>query len=638
MKKFLSITLMMLALVLMLASCNAVKNTIIKHEVTFNLNGGVAGEDYAESVEVEDGKTLTLSTPRREGYHFLGWYSGETKINGSTPVTTDLVLVAKWEIKSFWVSFLDYYGNTVSNQTVNWGESAIAPSVDSIVGKQKFNGWSADFSKVYEDMTVNALYVDNTYTIRYDLGDVGESFTEPCFYGEIPKIPQTPVISGYVFLGWFIDEEMNDSYFFDYKFDRDVTLYAKFYDTTLGEYIVISNVEQFKAIKDQPDAKYLLACDINCHGEKLAPINSFLGEFDGNGYKIFNFTISETANYAGLVNTNQGIIRNLSLSDFAMNVFSSNNGDAFYGVIAAINYGEISNCHVLGGELKINNEVPSDNVALLVGGLIGMNGGSNGSKAGIVKDCTNAAYITVDATHNCSYNFYLDVGGVVGRNQKLAEISNCANYGDVFSSYCVGAGRGAPSKVNSAGGIAGGNFGGKIYNSFSTGDVTTKIEDVNKNYISYVYAGGGVGLNQGEVYNCYSTGNVRRQGSASVSYLGGFVGYNELANGYIATITKSFSTGSIQFDTIIDRTIAGYGYFAGNSTGTIEDCYYLDKAEIVYKTVADDVENNEEKAPTCADGEAKVLNELTSVDFIENILCFDRMIWLMTEGQLPTLR
>ncbi len=638
MKKFLSITLMMLALVLMLVSCNVIKSMIIKHEVTFNLDGGVAGEGYTESVEIGDGKTLTLSTPNREGYNFLGWYSGDTEITESTPITADLTLKAKWEIKSFQVSFLDYYGNAVSNQTVHWGESATAPTVESIIGKQKFNGWSADFSKVFADMTVNAIYVDNTYTISYDLGDVGESFTESCFYGEMPKIPQTPVINGYVFSGWFVDEEMSDRYFFDYKFDRDVTLYAKFYDTSLGEYIVISNVDQFKAIKDQPDAKYLLACDINCNGEKLTPIQSFSGELDGNGYKVFNFIISETGNYAGIVNINQGIVRNLSLSDFVMNVFSSHNGDSFYGVVAGINYGEISNCHILDSELKINVEFPSNNVSLLVGGLVGMNGGINASKAGIVKDCTNAASINVNATHNCSYVFYLDVGGVVGRNQALAEISNCANYGDVFSLYCLGAGRGTPSKVNSTGGIVGWNLGGKINNSFSIGDVTVKIEELNKSYMSYVYVGGGVGLNQGNVYNCYSTGNISRQGPASVSYLGGFVGYNELVNGYTATITKSFGTGSIQFDTMLDRTIAGYGYFAGNSTGTIKDCYYFDEAEIVYKTVVEDEENNEAKEPTCTDGEAKPLDEFTSVDFIENILYFDRMIWLMIEGQFPTLK
>ncbi|MBQ8414806.1 MAG: InlB B-repeat-containing protein, partial [Clostridia bacterium] len=98
MKKFLGIALMILMLVFTLASCDMVKGMIIKHEVTFSLDGGVAGEGYTESVEIGDGKTLTLSTPTREGYNFLGWYSGDTKVTESTPITSDMTLTAKWEI------------------------------------------------------------------------------------------------------------------------------------------------------------------------------------------------------------------------------------------------------------------------------------------------------------------------------------------------------------------------------------------------------------------------------------------------------------------------------------------------------------------------------------------------------------
>ena len=120
--------------------------------------------------------------------------------------------------------------------------------------------------------------------------------------------------------------------------------------------------------------------------------------------------------------------------------------------------------------------------------------------------------------------------------------------------------------------------------------------------------------------------------------MGGFVGYNQLVNGYTATITKCFSTGNVQFDSITDEESVGYGYFAGNSTATIKDCYHLDEAEIIYKAVIDDSELTEIKEPTCTVSGEKTFAQLTSVDFIENTLYFDRMVWFVVEGQLPTLR
>ena len=675
MKKFLSITLMILALVFMLASCDTLKGMIIKRTVSFDLNGGEAGEDYAESVKIGDGKTLALTSPTREGYNFLGWYSGETEITESTPITSDITLKAEWEIKSFTVSFVDYYGNTVSTQTVNFGESATAPTVESIINKQRFDGWSADFSKVVEDMTVTALYVDNTYTITYNLGDKGEAFAEPCFYGELPKIPETPEVDGYVFTGWFLDEELTERYFFDYKLDRDVTLYAKFYDTSLGEYIVISNVEQFKAIKDAPAQKYLLACDINCHGEKLTPIKSFSGELDGNGYKIHNFIISETSQYAGIINTiaNAGVVKNLNVSDFTYTVTSNPYGDTFYGIIAALNYGIIENCNVLDGEMNIST-TNRGTIPLLVGGICGLNGYDHG---GTIEGCTNNATINLKVVHTSNGSAYIEVGGIVGRNDgDESYVINCINYGEISLHSVIGAqgirelavggvcgwNMDSGAKIDNCanyadvkntvellgftqvpytftGGVIGKNEG-IINNSYSNGSVTmTEIDEYNYYYETYDYIGGFAGWNCGMIYNCYSTGDVSAMPSLEL-YAGGFIGRNVQESGFASTITKCFSTGSVEIiDDVADSTSVIYvGHFAGKNDVNIKDCYYLDSVTLSYTNIASEEGNTESLEATCTDGNVISENKLLSVDFIENTLYFDRMIWLVVEGQLPTLR
>ncbi|MBQ8413782.1 MAG: InlB B-repeat-containing protein, partial [Clostridia bacterium] len=613
-----------------------------------------------------------LSTPTREGYNFLGWYSGDTKVTESTPITSDMTLTAKWEIKAFKVSFLDYYGNTVSTQTVNYGESATAPTVDSVIEKKRFDGWSADFSKIVEDMTVNALYVDNTYTITYNLGDKGESINEPCFFGDIPKIPAAPVIDGYVFTGWFFDEELTERYFFDYKLDRDITLYAKFYDTTLGEYIVISNLEQVKAIKDQPGAKYLFACDINCKGEKLTPINSFSGELDGNGYKIHNFIISETSTRAGIINTiaTTGVIKNLNISDYTYTVTSSYPLSAFYGVIAAINYGLIENCHVWEGEIDITLSYFYDLIEM--GGLVGRNG--NPYYPGHIENCTNHATINANIISRQGYFANVSIGGISGKMEGTnSQIINCTNYGEVNANTTfdtsgnyvqealIGGicGWNQNAKIDNSANLAeisctveiyGGNKyvytggvvaynRGNINNSYSNGNVTQiEINDYNNN--SYrSFAGGFAGLNCGTVYNCYSTGNVSAMPSLEL-YAGGFVGHNAQQSGYASTITKCFSTGNVEYidDAENSTSVICIGQFAGKNDVNIRDCYYLDSATLTYKNVAGEVETSEAIEATCTDGTAKTFDELTSVDFIENTLYFDRMIWLVVEGELPTLR
>ncbi|MBQ8414408.1 MAG: InlB B-repeat-containing protein, partial [Clostridia bacterium] len=626
-KKFLGIALMILMLVFTLASCDMVKGMIIKHEVTFSLDGGVAGEGYTESVEIGDGKTLTLSTPTREGYNFLGWYSGETKVTESTPITSDMTLTAKWEIKTFKVSFLDYYGNTVSTRTVNYGESATAPTVDSVIEKKRFDGWSADFSKVVEDMTVNALYVDNTYTISYDLGEIGESFIEPCFYGELPKIPETPMIDGYVFFGWYLDAELTDRYFFDYKLDRDITLYAKFYDTTLGEYIVISNLEQFKAIKDQPSAKYLLACDINCKGEKLTPINSFSGELDGNGYKIHNFIILDSNYNTGLIRQNNGKIQNLSIGDYIFEITTTQTKHSYYGIISGVNNGIIDNCHILDGTFKIDFTSKTYQFSLDVGCISGQNHGK-------IFNCTNRSTVNIFETHTGNGNpISGNIGGIAGQNEPTGIITKCANYGEInfynyFNPYSTGS---AP--IFPIGGIVGTNYG-TLSESFNVANIYSKNEMSEDVSLPTFYIGGAIGLNVGLAYNAYSSGNIEKTTLNSNVHIGGFVGYNKRDSGYEAVISECFSVTNIT----INDVSANIGYFAGKTTGTEKSCYYIDAVTLNLLTMSDGVEITEPIESTCTVGEAKPASELLSVDFIENTLYFDRMIWLVVEGELPTLR
>ncbi|MBQ8015760.1 MAG: InlB B-repeat-containing protein, partial [Clostridia bacterium] len=112
-----------------------------------------------------------------EGYTFIGAYSsvdvsideemGEVtdaaysdEWNFATDtVTGDTTLYLKYDINTYTVDFIDYDGFYLDSQTVEYGESAVAPEVPARDG-YVFTGWDTDeYLTVTDNMEVNAVYV-----------------------------------------------------------------------------------------------------------------------------------------------------------------------------------------------------------------------------------------------------------------------------------------------------------------------------------------------------------------------------------------------------------------------------------------------------------------------------------------------
>ncbi len=115
-KGFIIVAVILAAIILTigLASCDTNESgtdvTVIKHTVTFDVNGG--NETYS-SREYEAGATLTdLPTPTRDGYEFDCWKDsdGYEYSVGSVMPDRDITLVAQWteikvEVKKYTVTF-----------------------------------------------------------------------------------------------------------------------------------------------------------------------------------------------------------------------------------------------------------------------------------------------------------------------------------------------------------------------------------------------------------------------------------------------------------------------------------------------------------------------------------------------------
>lgn len=126
------------------------------------------GSIYKENVVFSDLFTLSL---QKEGYtgrlyrdaDFLKPLTKDSKVkNGDT-------VYVKWTINSYTVTFMD--GKTVlKTEKVKHGSAATAPKVPEKDGKT-FSKWDKDFSKVTSDLTINAVYDVDTFTVTFKDGE-----------------------------------------------------------------------------------------------------------------------------------------------------------------------------------------------------------------------------------------------------------------------------------------------------------------------------------------------------------------------------------------------------------------------------------------------------------------------------------
>lgn len=126
------------------------------------------GSSYKENVVFSDLFTLSL---QKEGYtgrlyrdaDFLKPLTKDSKVkNGDT-------VYVKWTINSYTVTFMD--GKTVlKTEKVQHGSAATAPEVPEQDGKT-FKEWDKGFSNVTSDLTINAVYDVDTFTVTFKDGE-----------------------------------------------------------------------------------------------------------------------------------------------------------------------------------------------------------------------------------------------------------------------------------------------------------------------------------------------------------------------------------------------------------------------------------------------------------------------------------
>ena len=360
--------------------------------------------------------------------------------------------------------------------------------------------------------------------------------------------------------------------------------------------IVISTTEELERLQGQALVlSYELKADIDLGGMEWTPVAIFCGTFNGNGYTVSNFQITTGRRYVGLFGYNVGVIKNLGVENFTVNV--SYSGAVCAGGLVGKNSGDILNSYATGNVSATSTSSDHLNNAL-AGGLVGSNSG----------DITNS-YATgeVSATSSSSSAY---AGGLAGSNS-----------GSILNSYAAGEVSATAYGSAYAGGLVGYNSNsGSILNSYATGEVSATSTS------SYPYAGGLVGYNSGSILNSYATGEVSATATYANAYAGGLVGFN-----YRGSITNSYATGNVSA-TGSSNAYAG-GLVGGNNSGDITNCYrysgqtfYRKSDSTTYSTASNTLGTEED------------LTTLRSVSFHTSTLGWNKSVWNFVEGAFPTLK
>ena len=157
-----------------------------------------------------------------------------------------------------------------------------------------------------------------------------------------------------------------------------------------------------------------------------------------------NGAVKSSSFAGGLVGINKGLIMNCSVS-------GSVEGNAVMvsiGGITGENSGTIMDCSFNGRCFSQNLTTNTSTIATLIGGIAGMNSGS-------ISECYTAGRVS---SREISH-----IGGIVGENSDVGQISDCYSDAVVSSGYS--------NNNDYGGGIAGYNFG-KIEHCYACGDVS----------------------------------------------------------------------------------------------------------------------------------------------------------------------
>ena len=169
------------------------------YTVTFQSEGGseVASQIRANTPAAQP------DNPTKEGHTFIGWYNGESEWDFEIPVTTGLILTAKWQVNQYTITFKPENGGQDIVIKQDYGTAITAPANPTKTG-YTFAGWDKTIPTTMpaENITLTARWQVNQYTITFKPENGGQDIVIKQDYGTAITAPANPTKTGYTFAGW----------------------------------------------------------------------------------------------------------------------------------------------------------------------------------------------------------------------------------------------------------------------------------------------------------------------------------------------------------------------------------------------------------------------------------------------------
>lgn len=142
-------------------------------------------------------------------------------------ITADTTLYAIWKINRYMVTFVDWNGSVLKTQKVDFASSATAPTQPERTG-YTFTGWDQSYDTIVSDLMVSARYTIKSNMVTFNSQGGSEIASITVDYGAVIAPPKNPDRSGYTFGGWFKDMAcMNIWDFLTDEVTENSTLFAK---------------------------------------------------------------------------------------------------------------------------------------------------------------------------------------------------------------------------------------------------------------------------------------------------------------------------------------------------------------------------------------------------------------------------
>lgn len=205
--------------------------------LTWDANGGTGGTTTTQKYDTT--AVAPTTPPTRTGYKFTGWFIDKPcalPLVSGTIVRGAATFYAGWEAKEYEITWsANYTGGGMTTTQQRHNETLVLAPTPVWEG-HIFRGWYTSATGgnkvtasdiVTGDASYYAHWTDLFYTLTWDANSGTPSSTTQQNYGTIITPPTTPPTkTGYVFTGWYIDEDCKTPLTHGTTVTQDATFYA----------------------------------------------------------------------------------------------------------------------------------------------------------------------------------------------------------------------------------------------------------------------------------------------------------------------------------------------------------------------------------------------------------------------------